>query len=119
MQPIDTIKQSIKGLSRILYAKQLQTVALYLSSWSYTLPPTNSSGLPENKTIFDALSTIIFGSLSNSHENTFNVTRYGTYTANFFTFPPIIQALSPFLSIGTLILVIVLDFHNTNLWYKE
>ena len=80
------------------------------SSWSNGAPSYNSTGIPVSNTPFDTLSgiiTAVFGGSINKTNDSFNITQYGVYTANFSSPSQIIQVVSPFISIGGLVSVVL------------
>jgi YVTN family beta-propeller protein len=98
--------------------KAIPNSGFKFSSWSEGEPRSNLTGIPGNFSWFAAIPFMI-GNLVNtaatSPVENFTVTQYGTYTANFLSSSAILQALSPIISVGTLLLVILLAAVAPNL----
>lgn len=97
------------------------------SSWSDGSSFYNSTGISEGNNLIGAFSPMIasiFGGSVNKTHDTFTVSQYGLKTANFFSLSSIIQAASPYISVGGLLLVILLaaikpSFHIRKTVNKE
>ena len=91
--------------------KAIPNSGFKFSSWSEGEPRSNLTGIPGNFSWLAAIPFMI-GNLVNTSATSpvenFTVTQYGTYTANFLSSSAILQALSPIISVGTLLLVILL-----------
>ena len=93
------------------HCKAVPNSGFVFGSWSSEAPSHNSTGIPGNHTLSDALWTIvgrISGNATNRAEESYEVSQYGVYTANFLSLPPIIQAASPYVSMCGLASVILL-----------
>jgi hypothetical protein len=96
----------VKGI----LCEAVSNTGFVFDSWSNRAPQINSSTIPGNKALKQAFSTIIWSWVSrpvDNAENPFSVSRYSVYTANFLSIEPVIQAASPYLSVATLLLVIL------------
>ena len=107
-------KVPVNSYHRIMIDTQCKAIAnsgFVFSSWSDKPPSSHFHGIAENQTFYESLSTFIrsiFGDSSNSHEDSFTVSKYETRTANYLSISSTIQNASPYLSIGTLLSVIFL-----------
>jgi len=90
--------------------KPIANPGFIYKSWSTNNIPSNSSYTITNVTsdLIHEYESIFFREHSDSNPSNFIVTQYGTYTFNFTSFSSVIQALSPYISVGTLITVIVI-----------
>ena len=92
-----------------LFAKLSRILALFFSSWSNSSITSNSSYrlLNMSSDIGFIFRNIFFKPTSDCSMSNLPITQYGIYTFNFFSTLSFIQFLSPYISIGTLLTVIL------------